>query len=169
MSQLEPNRFFRHNGGGTVNDCTTAVGFARQGNKGNGVTFVVLDNDGDLDVYAQLGGHYPGDAARNAFYRNLRGNRNRWVAFELRGTQSNRFGVGAQVTVKAGGKMFYREVKGSEAFGSTDPYRVHIGLGSVARIDSVEIRWPSGSVQELGAVEAGRVHPVVEKQEGRQP
>ncbi|MBN8729985.1 MAG: VCBS repeat-containing protein [Acidobacteria bacterium] len=169
LTRLEPNRFFRNNGDGTFTDWTTAVGFARPGNKGHGVTFADLDNDGDLDIYAQLGGHYPGDAARNAFYRNLRGNRNRWVAFELRGTQSNRFGVGAQVTVRAGGKVFYREVKGSEAFGSTDAYRVHIGLGSLARIEGVEVRWPNGIVQELGAVEAGRVHQVVEKQEGRQP
>lgn len=168
LTRLEPNRFFRNNGDGTFTDWTAAAGFARPGNKGHGVTFVDLDDDGDLDVYAQLGGHYPGDAARNAFYRNLAGNRNHWLAMELRGVVSNRFGVGAQITVRAGGRTFYREVKGGEGFGSTDPYRVHIGLGSLRRVDEVEVRWPSGKRQVLGAMETGRLLRVKEK-EGRQP
>jgi hypothetical protein len=46
------------------------------GNKGHGVRFVDIDEDGDLDLFAQLGGHYPGDYAYNAFYRNLKVNRN---------------------------------------------------------------------------------------------
>ena len=163
LTRLEPNRFFRNNGDGTFTDWTAAVGFARPGNKGHGVSFIDLDNDGDLDVFAQLGGHYPGDAAHNAFYRNLSGNKNSWIALELHGTKSNRFAVGAQVTVKSGARLFYREVKGSEGFGSTDPYRVHIGLGLNATIDEVEIRWPSGIVQKLGAAAAGRVHEVEEK------
>ena len=63
--------------------------------------------------------------------------------------KSNRFAVGAQLTLKAGDLLVYREVKGSEGFGATSPYRQHFGLGKQKKIDSLEIRWPSGAKQEL--------------------
>ena len=113
-------------------------------------------------MYAQLGGHYPGDMAYNAFYRNLKGNRNHWLELDLQGVSSNRYAIGAQVTVKAGGRTFYREVKGSEGFGATSPYRVHLGLGQTRHVDAVEIGWPSGITQDLGALEADRILAVRE-------
>ena len=163
LTRLEPNRFFHNNGDGTFTDRTAMTPFARLGNKGHGVTFVDIDNDGDLDVYAQLGGHYPGDMAYNAFYRNLRGNQNHWLELDLTGVKSNRFAVGAQITVKAGGAMYYREVKGSEGFGSTDPYRVHLGLGKQDKLDSVEVRWPSGSTQKFNDI---TINTVINLKEG---
>jgi hypothetical protein len=66
LSRLEPNRFFRNEGGGTFSDATHVTGFARPGNKGYGMASIDIGSDGDLDVYAQLGGHYLGDHARNA-------------------------------------------------------------------------------------------------------
>ncbi len=157
MSRLEPNRFFRNNGDGTFADLTNFAGFQRPGNKGHGVAFVDIDNDGDLDVFAQLGGHYPGDHAYNAFYRNLEGNRNNWLEVELQGVKSNRYAIGAQLTVKSGGLTVYREVKGSEGFGATSPYRQHFGLGKREKIDSLEVRWPSGVRHTFSAVEVNHI------------
>jgi tetratricopeptide (TPR) repeat protein len=157
MSRLEPNRFFHNNGNGTFSDLTNFVGFARPGNKGHGVAFVDIDDDGDLDVFAQLGGHYPGDHTYNAFYRNLKGNQNHWLELELRGVKSNRNAIGAQVTVKAGDLLVYREVKGSEGFGATSPYRQHFGLGAHDRIDSLEVRWPSGATHTFTGLEANHI------------
>jgi hypothetical protein len=164
ISRLEPNRFFRNNGNGTFSDLTNYVGFARPGNKGHGVAFVDIDNDGDLDMFAQLGGHYPGDHAYNAFYRNLKGNQNNWLEVDLRGVKSNRFAVGAQLTVRAGGLLVYREVKGSEGFGATSSYRQHFGLGKQTKIDSLEIRWPSGVIQRFTDLEVNRIIAVQEDQ-----
>ncbi|MBY0503886.1 MAG: VCBS repeat-containing protein [Bryobacteraceae bacterium] len=59
MTRLEPNRLFHNEGNGTFTDQTRTLGLARPGNKG--VSLVDIDNDGDLDLNAQLGGHYPGD------------------------------------------------------------------------------------------------------------
>ncbi|HSU69682.1 MAG TPA: FG-GAP-like repeat-containing protein [Tepidisphaeraceae bacterium] len=157
MSRLEPNRFFRNNGNGTFADLTNFVGFARPGNKGHGVAFVDIDNDGDLDIFAQLGGHYPGDHAYNAFYRNLKGNQNHWLEIELQGVKSNRNAIGAELTVKAGGLIVYREVKGSEGFGATNPYRQHFGLGQAPKIDSLEIRWPSGVTHKFTGLEPNQI------------
>ena len=162
MSRLEPNRFFHNNGDGTFSDLTRYVGFARPGNKGHGVAFVDIDDDGDLDVFAQLGGHYPGDHAYNAFYRNLKGNGNNWLEVDLRGVKSNRFAVGAQVTVKAGDLLVYREVKGGEGFGATSPYRQHFGLGRKTRVDSLDIRWPSGVRQQFAALDPNQIIAIKE-------
>ncbi|NWF84512.1 MAG: VCBS repeat-containing protein [Bryobacteraceae bacterium] len=157
LSRLEPNRVFRNNGDGTFSDATSTARMSRAGQKGHGAAFADIDEDGDLDVYAQLGGHYPGDHAENAFYRNLSGNRNHWLEIDLEGVKSNRFAIGAQVTVKAGGSLYYREVKGSEGFGATNPWRQHFGLGRNAQVDSVEVAWPSGVKQRFGPMEANRI------------
>ena len=162
MSRLEPNRFFHNNGDGTFSDLTNYVGFARPGNKGHGVTFVDIDNDGDLDVFAQLGGHYPGDYTYNAFYRNLKGNENHWLQVDLHGVKTNRFGIGTQLTVKSGDLTVYREVKGSEGFGSTDPYRQSFGLGDRTTIDSLEIRWTSGVKQVFTGLATNQIIAVTE-------
>jgi hypothetical protein len=162
MSRLEPNRLFRNNCDGTFSDVTQLAGFARPGNKGHGVSFIDIDEDGDLDIYAQLGGHYEGDHAHNAFYRNQRGNENRWLQIELQGERSNRFGIGAQLLLKAGNLTVYREVKGSEGFGATNPYRVHFGMGKHNKIDSLEIRWPSGVKQIFRDLESNRINAVRE-------
>jgi hypothetical protein len=135
---------------------------AQPGKKGHGVCFVDIDDDGDLDVYAQLGGHYAGDHAENAFYRNMKGNRNHWLQVELAGTKSNRFGVGASVVVKVGAQTLYREVKGSEGFGSTSPYRLHFGLGKNSRADSIEVFWPSGLRQKVAETTADQLVRITE-------
>jgi FOG: TPR repeat len=162
LSRLEPNRFFRNEGKGTFTDLTNYVGFARPGNKGHGVSFIDIDEDGDLDIFAQLGGHYPGDHAYNAFYRNLKGNQNNWLEVDLQGVKSNRFGVGAQLTARSGDLLVYREVKGSEGFGATSPYRQHFGFGGKTKVDTLEIRWPSGVKQKFTDLEVNRIIAVRE-------
>lgn len=162
LTRLEPNRFFRNQGDGTFRDWSEAADFARPGNKGHGVSFIDIDKDGDLDIYAQLGGHYPGDMARNAFYRNKRGNRNNWLQVRLRGTKSNRAGIGAQVTITAGGRTLYQELRGSEGFGATNPMQLHFGLGKLSVAEQVHVRWPSGKLQTLRDVPARQLLELTE-------
>ncbi len=162
LSRIEPNRIFHNNGDGTFTDATSSAKMARPGQKGHGVAFADIDSDGDLDVYAQLGGHYPGDHAENAFYRNSSGAGNHWLQIDLEGVKSNRFAIGAQVTLKAGGRTFYREVKGSEGFGATNPCRQHFGLGAFAQVDSMEIVWPSAAKQRFSGLAANQIIAVRE-------
>jgi tetratricopeptide (TPR) repeat protein len=169
LTRIEPNRFFRNNGDGTFSDLTELAGWARPGDKGHGACFVDLDEDGDLDAYTQLGGHYPGDHAANAFYRNLKGNQNQWLEIDLVGVTSNRYAVGAAVIVNAGGLSLYREVKGSEGFGATSPYRLHFGLGNRKIADSIEVFWPSGKRQKFEAVDASRIVRIREDKDTVQP
>jgi hypothetical protein len=81
---------------------------------------------------------------------------------DLRGVKSNRFAVGVQLTVKAGDLLVYREVKGSEGFGATSPYRQHFGLEKKSKIDSLEIRWPSGITQRFEGLDVNQIIAVGE-------
>ena len=73
-------------------DLTNFVGFARPGNKGHGVAFVDIDDDGALDIFAQLGGHYPGDHTYNAFYHNLKAGRESLAGSRTAGSEEQSHG-----------------------------------------------------------------------------
>ena len=85
MARLEPNALFRNMGDGTFADITATAGTGSLG-KGHGATFADFDQDGDLDLYAGLGGHYDADTWDNALYRND-GPAQHYLSIELVGTQ----------------------------------------------------------------------------------
>ena len=117
------------------------------------------DNDGDLDLFV-LNLDQP-----SILLRNEGGNAGNWLMLRLRGTTSNRDGIGARVTVKLGEKVLLAEaVSGSGYISQNDP-RLHFGLGEATRADAITVRWPSGTIQELMDVDAGRVLVVVEPSE----
>ncbi len=86
-----------------------------------------------------------------------------WLLLDLRGRKSNRDAIGAKVKVTLGsGRVLYNHVTGSVGFMSTSDTRVHFGLGEESKIRSVEIQWPSGTLQNLGKVKPNRVIRVTE-------
>jgi len=76
---------------------------------------------------------------------------NHWVGVKTTGTKSNRDGIGARISLKAGGRVFVDEVRSGSSYSSSSDMRAHFGLGSAAKIDSVEVRWPSGLVETFAA------------------
>jgi hypothetical protein len=74
---------------------------------------------------------------------------NHWIAFKAIGTKSNRDGIGAKITVKAGTHVFVNEVRSGSSYDSSSDQRVHFGLGAATKIDSVQVRWPSGLLEEF--------------------
>src|SRR5687768_1721041 len=143
FKSLVPNKLFRNIQGTKFIDATTS---ARVGNlqKGHGVSFADLDNDGDQDIHIEMGGAYSGDAYENSLYLNPGQNSNHWIRILLEGTNSNRAAIGAKikVTFKENGKerFVYREVNSGGSFGS-NPLRQHIGIGQAHIIDKIEIHW----------------------------
>ena len=74
-------------------------------------------------------------------------NGNHWVGFRTLGTKSNRDGIGAKIVMKAGTRPFVDEVRSGSSFDSSSDMRVHFGIGSITKIDSVQVRWPSGLLE----------------------
>jgi len=135
---------FKNMSGKSFLDVTTS---ARVGNlqKGHGVSFVDLNNDGNEDIYIKMGGAYSGDAYENSLYLNPGQNNNHWVNLLLEGTVSNKVAIGAKikVTFKENNieRSVYRDVNSGGSFGS-NPLRQHIGIGQAKAIEKIEITWP---------------------------
>ncbi len=158
-----PNRLYLNDGGATFREVSLAGG-ASGSNLGQGDAVAVADYDVDgfLDLFVTNGrGNPPLHNGPHQLFRN-RGNGNHWLQIDLVGTSSNRDAIGAKVTITAGGKRQVREQGGGFHRFAQDQKRLHFGLGSHTVVDEVEVVWPSGIVQSLGAIAADQVLRVVE-------
>jgi hypothetical protein len=122
---------------------------------GDSVTTVDYDRRGCLDVLVSTGGSMgrslgmPSDNGGYRLYRNLCNSGNHWLEIDLEGTTSNRDGIGARVRLTAGGVTQTRIQDGGIHHRGQNHSRLHFGLGKNARIDRINIVWPSGTLQEL--------------------
>ncbi len=141
---LVPNLMFRNNSGEGFLDVTTAGGFGHL-QKGHGVAFADLDNDGDQDIFHELGGWYAGDAYGDALFENP-GFGNHWITLKLVGTESNASAIGARIRIDiddtTSQRSIYRWVNSGGSFGG-NPLRQQIGLGKAEQISRLEIFWPT--------------------------
>jgi len=146
---LVPNRMYWNRGGKRFADVTTNGGFGHL-QKGHGVAFADLDRDGDTDVFAEMGGAFPGDAFGNALFQNPGFGRH-WLEVEVHGVKSNRAGIGArircEVTENGVKRSIYRHVNSGGSFGA-NPLRQHLGLGAATRVDVLEIYWPTSDLTQ---------------------
>jgi hypothetical protein len=166
--QLMPNLMYHNNAGQWFANVTTSGGFGHL-QKGHAVTFADFDNDGDQDIFEQLGGAYSGDKFYDAFYENP-GFENHWISVKLIGVRSNRSAIGARIRVDVvedqGGntrrRSIYKHVNSGGSFGA-NPLRQTIGLGPAARIDRLEVYWPTtGRTQAFTGVAMDQTIEIVE-------
>jgi hypothetical protein len=141
-----PNVLLRNHDGKFFVDITASSGTGDL-HKGHGVAFADIDNDGDEDLFAEIGGATPGDSHAFRLFENP-GNGNDWISLRLVGVKANRSAIGARIklTVKnegAGVRSIYRTVGSGGSFGAS-PLEQHIGLGKSAEILGIEIVWPGG-------------------------
>ncbi len=151
---LVPNIMLRNQGGRRFVDITTSSGLGHL-QKGHGVAFADLDNDGDQDLYHQLGGFVPGDPYHNALFHNP-GHGHRHLTVQLEGKDSPRRGIGARLQVvvetPSGQRSIHRAVGSVSSFGGS-PRRQEIGLGDALGVRRLEVWWPaSGSRQQFTEV-----------------
>jgi enediyne biosynthesis protein E4 len=92
------------------------------------------------------------------------GPKNHWISFELAGTKSNRLALNARVRVTAGDLVQMTEVLSGGSYLSQNDLRLHFGLGSHDKVDSVEITWPSGQKETLKNLVADHFYSVLEGQ-----
>ncbi|MBE2212888.1 MAG: CRTAC1 family protein [Opitutaceae bacterium] len=143
FATLIPNRMFRNDGGRRFQDVTTAGGFG-QLQKGHGIAFGDLDNDGDQDIYSAVGGAVEADHYPNQLFANP-GSGGRWLKLTLEGVRTNRLALGARVRVIAVEdgveRVIHRTVGSGASFGSST-FRLEIGLGAATAVRRVEVDWP---------------------------
>jgi hypothetical protein len=164
LSALVPNRMFRNDGGRRFQDVTASGGFGHL-QKGHGIAFADINNDGQQDIYEVMGGAFTGDKYYSVLYANP-GHEGHWVTLKLEGAQSNRGAMGARVRVvvktKNGERSICRSVTTGGSFGCS-PLRQQIGLGAAESIEAIEIFWPvTGRVQRLPGVPMDRFYKIRE-------
>lgn len=121
-----------------------------------GVAFGDIWNEGVIDALILNVGETP------TLLRNHLANGNHWVEFQLQGTKSNRAAVGARLTIHCGKLMQFNEVRGGGSYLSQNDLRLHFGLGTNTKIDSVDIFWPSGLTEHLGSLAADQIYTIEE-------
>lgn len=153
----QPKNLFMNEGNGKFCDARQQAGTALMAPRvSRGLAVADLDNDGNLDVVVE-------DLDGSPMILHNEGvPGNHWVSFEPAGTKSNRLALGARVTITAGGMTQTDEVRSGGSYLSQNDLRLHFGLGKVGKIDSVEIRWPSGRVDEATNLPADRFYSVLE-------
>ena len=167
-ASVVPNLMFSNQGGQRFADVSVSGGFAHL-QKGHGVVFADLDSDGDLDVFEQMGGAFPGDAFSDALYENP-GMGNNWMAVQLVGQQSNRSAIGARIRVQIEEngltRSIYRHINSGGSFGA-NPLRQTFGRGKAESAQLLEIFWPrTGKTQVLMNPPPAQVIQIVEGKEG---
>jgi hypothetical protein len=168
---LTPNVLYHNQGGKRFADVTFAAGVGHI-QKGHAIAFFDYEHDGDLDLFAQMGGAFPGDAFADALFRNP-GFGNHWIELLLEGRRTNRSAIGARVRVdvveQGMRRSIYRTVNSGGSFGS-NPLRQHIGVGKATAVESVEVFWPtSGITQRFAGVELDDRYRIIEGEESLRP
>lgn len=151
FAALIPNIMFRNQGGKSFVDVTTSTGTGHL-QKGHGVAFSDLDNDGDQDVSINIGGAAPGDNYNKALFANP-GHGNNWLSVKLTGVKTNRAAIGAKIKVvlqDTAGRLSsrYRVVSSGGSFGAST-LNQSIGLGKATRVKSLEIFWPTSNTRQV--------------------
>jgi len=151
----EPMLLFSNRRDGTFDDISTALS-AIPNQSRRGAAFGDLNNDGNVDIVVINTGGRP------SLLLNETRSKNHRVLFRLAGTKSNRSAIGARVTVRTGKLVQLSEVRAGGSYISQNDPRLHFGLAAEARMDEVEIRWPSGRIELLHGVPADFIYTIVE-------
>ncbi len=162
----EPRVLYHNNGNGTFTDISSDSGPGVTAmNSSRGLAVGDLWNDGRLSaVISNM------NAPPSLLVNDVR-SPNHWIAFHLVGTsfastsrklRTNRDAIGARITMKAGSRLFVNEVRSGSSYDSNNDMRVHFGLGSATKIDSVQIRWPSGLDENFTNLVVNEIHTLKE-------
>jgi len=147
----------RNNRDGTFDEVSKESGLAALPlHSRRGAAFGDVFNTGNIDVLLLNVNEPP------SLLKNMNADGYHRVLFKLIGTKSNRAAIGARVTIRSAGVKQLSEVRGGASYLSQNDLRLHFGLGAAKKMESVEIRWPSGKVETLENVAADAIYTIVE-------
>ncbi len=153
----QPNLLFRNQGASGFKEVRTTSGPGLALVKvSRGLAVGDMDNDGDLDLLITNNGQSAD------LLRNHGGNQKNSLLVRTVGTESNRDGIGARLELTLGSTTQLREVKAGSSYLGQNDSRVHFGLGRAVRINRLQVRWPSGTVDVEENLEANQILTVVE-------
>lgn len=162
ISHAQPPQVFRNNAGTGFTDITATLGSSFAAPKiARGLAVGDFDRDGDLDVLITTNG---GPAH---LYRNDTPSGNQSIRFQLEGRKSNRDAIGAVVHVFDTSGRQTQMVRSGSSYLSSSPMALTFGLGPIAMIDRAVVYWPSGQVQEVTKLNAGKTYRWVEGESPR--
>ena len=149
----------RNNRDGTFTEVSADFGEVLTENRvSRGVAFGDIDNDCDIDlIIADLDGP-------PQLLRNDGGNANNSIIIKTVGVKSNRSGIGARVTVVSGDLTQVDEVRSGDSYISQSDLRLHFGLEKRAKVDSIQVHWPSGVIDKVSGVGVNRIVTIKEGQ-----
>jgi enediyne biosynthesis protein E4 len=140
-SYAQRNQLLENNGTGTfVEKVDAGPGFELV-QVSRGAAFADFDNDGDIDIAVNNSGQHA------ALLRNDGGNESNWIGIVLRGTKSNRDGVGARVEVHVNGRLLVRELRSGGSYLSSHDMRLLFGLGDAQMVERIVVQWPGAKEQ----------------------
>jgi hypothetical protein len=154
----EPLLLFHHDGRKLSNVSAQAGPVFQQMFPARGLAVGDYNNDGRVDVLIGNNGAAP------VLLKNNAGDAHHWVGVKLQGTTCNRDGIGATISWSANGKKQSRYKTSGGSYLSSHDVREVLGLGTAAKVDWIEIKWPlpSGRVERLTDVPIDRYITVVE-------
>jgi hypothetical protein len=156
VTYREPLLLFENVDGKFVNVSAQSGDVFKKVFSARGLSVGDFDNDGDLDLLIINNGEPP------LLLSNESGNRNNWLGLQLLATRSNPGAVGAVITWEAGGvKRTRLKTSGGSYLSSHDPREI-LGIGKAAKIDSVQIKWPSGRIDKYTDLPINKYIKVVE-------
>lgn len=141
--------FFKGDGRSHFDDVSTGWGTGTMKGYFNGAAYADLDNDGNLDLVINCL-NAPAVVLKNNTHRKSQ------LSVSLKGERMNTFGIGAKVWLFTGGTMQYQQMMLTRGFMSSSEPRLHFGLDSLTRIDSLLIVWPDQSYELVKNVPANR-------------
>ena len=156
----DETRFFRNNGDRTFSLVESLFGSRSFASCAIGD----LNHDGFLDIYASYSAKLNKPSAFSDILWLNEGNDNHFLAVRLQGSQSNRNGVGARITIYGDWGVQIREVRAGESYGIHNTFTQHFGLGFHEQVDSLVVRWPSGIVDRFTDIWADQFVEILEGQ-----
>jgi len=172
----EPRILYHNNGNGTVTDISADSGPGiTTPSSSRGLAIGDLWNNGQLSaVISNM------NAPPSLLVNDVR-NGNHWIAFHLIGAsyaskgstaqkyRTSRDAIGARITMKAGTRIFADEVRSGSSYDSNNDMRVHFGLGATTKLDSIQVRWPSGLLERFDNLAVDTIHTLKEGSGARTP
>ena len=155
FSGSEVNRLFKNMGSHSFKEVAEVNGVDTN-RDGRGLIIADFDNDGAQDMYVINSNH------EAILYRNVSGQKNRWIEIRLQGVESNRDGLGTRVTFYTSKGLLYRETNAGNGYEGQSSSYVHAGVEKINTVDKILIEWPSGNKQEFTNIKTNQHYKLIE-------